>query len=310
MGAFVNNKRIFWIFMALSVIYILQIILIPPDASSLAKFRLSATEAKLLALTFALPVAFVWMLGSYVYIKFRRYVNSISKDKDGKAFATISNGLLFLCLWLPISTIFSNISNYLYREHPSWTAPLVITNNYLNLFLLLFALALIYTGSRELISLEQNRKASMSKYLTYIPFIAISELYVFLSLNNPVRQFPSETVKVAGYYLSDWLLIGTIVIPYILVFYWGFFAVLNIYIYRRNVRGVIYKKSLDNFAKGLLCIVSSIILIRYLASLTTAFSNSTLKTILLIIYLLLAILLLGFILFAKSVKKLEKIEKV
>lgn len=296
--------------MAFSAIYILETILIPPDASSLAKFRISTTQAKFLALTFAIPVAVIWMIGSYVYAKFRDYVSSISKDKDGRAFSTISIGLLFLCLWLPISTIFSNISNYVYRMHSSWTIPLVIVNNYLNLLIVLAALALIYKGSSEMISLEQNRKASLSRYLIFIPFILISELFVFLSLNNPARQFPTPDVHVAGYYLPDWLLVGTIIIPYILAFYYGFFAVLNLYIYRRKVRGVIYKDSLDNFAKGLLCIVSSIILIRYLASLSTAFSNSTVKTILLIIYLLLAILLLGFILFARSVKKLEKIEKV
>jgi hypothetical protein len=250
------------------------------------------------------------MIGSYVYDKFQGYVKNISKDKDGRAFSSISTGLLFLCLWLPISTIFSNISNYAYRMHPSWTVPLVIANNYLNLLLVFIALALIYKGSSELISLEQSRKTSMIRYLTYIPFIVISELFVFLSLTNPARQFPTSSVHIAGYYMSDWVLVGTIVIPYILVFYYGFFAVLNLYIYRQNVRGVINKSSLYNFAKGLLCIVSSIIFIRYLASLSTAFSNTTVKTILLIIYLLLLILLLGFILFARSVKKLEKIEKV
>ncbi|HEX5797273.1 MAG TPA: hypothetical protein VFX86_02690 [Candidatus Saccharimonadales bacterium] len=304
------NKRIFWVFIALTVIYIMEVLLIPPDSSALAKFRLSETEAKLLALTFALPIAFVWMLGSYVYIKFKSYVDSISNYKDGRIFSTISTGVLLLCLWLPISTIVSNLSNYAYRVQPSWTMPLVIINNYLNLLLVLAALLLIYKGASELSSLKEAKKASGWKYLALIPIIAISEFYIFLTLNNPARQFPTEDVKTAGYYMPDWLIIGTVVIPYILVFYYGFFAVLNLYIYRRKVRGIIYKSALDYFAKGLFCIVTSIVFIRYLASSSSAFSDSTLKTILLIIYLLLVILLLGFVLMVKSVKKLEKIEKV
>ncbi|HYF97203.1 MAG TPA: hypothetical protein VD947_04180 [Patescibacteria group bacterium] len=201
------------------------------------------------------------------------------------------------------------MATYLYRTNPSWTAPLVITNNYINLALVLVGFALIYKGAYKLINLKESRNISGWKYITLLPLVFISALFTFLTLNNPVRQFPSADVPTAAYYLPDWLLIITIIIPYVLVFYLGFFSILYIYMYRKNVRGIIYKNALDYFAKGLLCIVLSIIVIRYLAALTTLFDNSTLKIILLIIYLLILLLLCGFILLVKSVKKLKAIEK-
>jgi len=304
-----SNKKILILFISLSVIYLLEALFISSDASARSKFNLSATEVKLLSLTVTLPIIFIWMLGCYAYIKFRSYVDTIAKDKDGRVFRIISYGLLALFLWLPISSVFSNMATYLYRTNPSWTAPLVITNNYINLALVLVGFALIYKGAYKLINLKESRNISGWKYITLLPLVFISALFTFLTLNNPVRQFPSADVPTAAYYLPDWLLIITIIIPYVLVFYLGFFSILYIYMYRKNVRGIIYKNALDYFAKGLLCIVLSIIVIRYLAALTTLFDNSTLKIILLIIYLLILLLLCGFILLVKSVKKLKAIEK-
>lgn len=306
----ISNKKIFTVFIALSVIYILEALIIPADSTLLSKFKMSETEARLWGLTVILPVIAIWMIGGYVYTKFNSYTKSISADRDGKALSLISTGLLFLVLWLPISTTFSQAATHWYRTNPSATVPLVIINNYLNLILVLIAFAIIYKGAIKLTELKNVKESNKWKTGFFALLTVISWIFIYLTLTNPARQLPTSDVKMAAFYLPDWLIVSTIIIPYILVFYFGFFSVYYLYIYRRNVRGIIYKSALDNFAKGLFCIVSSIIFIRYLATLTTLFNSSTLKIILLIIYFLLALLLLGFILLSKSVNKLHKIEKV
>lgn len=306
----IRNNKILVLFIILSSIYILEALLIPPSDKALSKYKLSETEAKFLGLTVTLPMVFIWMMGGYVSARFRSYANSIAQYKDGRAFRQLSYGLLAICLWLPVNSTLSNLTTYLYRNHPSWTAPLVIINNYLNLAFVLVGFVLIYKGARALTKLKESKKPSGWKYLMFVPLIAISELFIFLSLNNPVRQFPSPEVPVAAYYLPDWLLVGTIIIPYIAVFSTGLFAIVDLYTYRTKVRGVIYRDALDSLAKGLLCIIASIIFIRYLTSLTTLFNTATLKLVLLILYLLVLVLLGGFILLVKSVKKLQDIEKV
>jgi hypothetical protein len=305
----VGNKKIFVGFAALSIIYLLEVLLIPPDAAALTKFRLSVAEIKLLGLTIALPIIIIWLIGAYVYTKFSSYVQAIEKDRDGRAFSQIKLGLFALFLWLPITSITSNITTYSYRMHPSWTIPLVIMNNYLNLLIVLVGFGFVYNGSRGLTRLRETKRPSLWKHAILVPLIVVGGLFIFLSLNNAVRQYPSADVPVAAYYLPDWLLVATIIIPYLLVFYYGFFSVVELYIFRTKVRGVIYKNALDNFAKGLLCIVTSVIFIRYLSALTTVFNSAALKIVLLVIYCLLVVLLLGYILLAKSVKKLEAIEK-
>jgi hypothetical protein len=252
-------------------------LLIPPDAAALTKFRLSVAEIKLLGLTIALPIIIIWLIGAYVYTKFSSYVQAIEKDRDGRAFSQIKLGLFALFLWLPITSITSNITTYSYRMHPSWTIPLVIMNNYLNLLIVLVGFGFVYNGSRGLTRLRETKRPSLWKHAILVPLIVVGGLFIFLSLNNAVRQYPS--------------------------------AVVELYIFRTKVRGVIYKNALDNFAKGLLCIVTSVIFIRYLSALTTVFNSAALKIVLLVIYCLLVVLLLGYILLAKSVKKLEAIEK-
>lgn len=300
----------FVIFGLLGVVYLLETILIPPDTGTLTKFQISGLEAKLLGMTVALPVVAVWMTGCYVYSKFKEYTETISSDKDGRAFNIISYGLLALVAWLPISVIFSNFFTYLYHMHSSWTAPLVIANNYINLLLVLAAFSFFYKGSYELATMHESRRFLNWKFIVFIPLVIVSELFTYLSLTNPARQYPTPGVPVAATYLPDWLQTGTLILPYIIVFYFGFYGVLHLYIYRKKVRGVIYKSALDYTAKGWLCIAVSIILIRYLAGMTTMFNSKTLQFVLLILYFLLVILMLGFILMVKSVKKLQIIEKV
>lgn len=304
-----SNRNIISVFIALSAIYLLEVFFIPPDTATLTKFDISEAKAKLLTLTIALPIIAIWMIGCYVYTRFKSYAESIAGDKDGNAFAIIRAGLLPLFLWLPISVTFSSMATYLYHRHPSWTVPMVIINNYLNLIFIIIGFYLIHKGTSKLIRMKDDDRASSWKYAANVPLVIISLIFIFLSLNNPARQFPTYDTPIAAYYLPDWLLVATVLLPYILVFYYGFFAVLNLYIFRVRVRGVIYKNAVEYFAKGLLCIVTSIIFIRYLTNLTTIFTNATLKFILLILYLLIVLLLLGFIMLIKSVKKLQDIEK-
>jgi hypothetical protein len=305
-----RTQKLSAIFALLGLIYVLEVLLIPADTGTLTKFQISGFEAKLLSLTIALPVVAIWMTGCYVYSKFKNYVDTISVDKDGKAFNLISHGLLLLVAWLPISVIVSNFFTYLYHQNSSWTAPLTIANNYINLGLILLAFGFFYIGAYELGTMHESRKLITWKIMMFLPFAIISELFIFLSLTNPARQHPANGTVIAATYLPDWLQVGTLILPYILTFYFGFFGVLYIYIYRKKVKGVIYRSALDYSAKGWLCIVVSIIFIRYLASMTTLFTSSTLQLILFVLYLLVLILLFGFILMVKSVKKLEAIEKV
>jgi hypothetical protein len=90
----------------------------------------------------------------------------------------------------------------------------------------------------------------------------------------------------------------------------GLFAAYEIHLFRKTVRGILYKKGLELLSIGIGMAVLSSISIQYLTSLLGRLNRLSLSTTLLIIYSLLVWLAAAYILIALGAKKLRKIEEV
>lgn len=305
----IRNKNVFWIFIVLIVIYLVQSLLIPPDKSALLKYGLTVAEANLLELTITIPVIAIWLVAYYGFSRFNTYVRTVKDSAEGAALQRVRNGVLVMALWLPISSVISAITRYLYTRNHDLTAAMVILNNYVNLILTFTSMLLIYQGTKQLA--QSNKKIGSWYYgkLLSVFLAAISIFYIYITLANPVRQHPSGD-SLAAYYLPDWLSLTTVIIPYIFVFYFGFKAVEHVYAYQQHVRGIIYKAALKNIANGIGVTVLSIIGIRYLVSLNNVFNGATLKIVLAVIYGLILLIAIGYISMAIGAKKLQKIEEL
>ncbi|HSX24250.1 MAG TPA: hypothetical protein VLE74_04070 [Candidatus Saccharimonadales bacterium] len=305
----INRHYLLWA--ALGVTYAALAILIPPDANALLKYNLSETQARLITLTWILPYIGVWFAAFYGYIRCKAYAALIAKSADGQALSLVGDGLMWLAISLPVTAILSSILTYMARRMPSWQAPTTVVSNYVTLLFLIAGFLIIYKGTSSLTKIVKKKPQSGWERLATVAFIVFSISYIYLTLSNPARQFATaDSGGRAAYYLPDFLLVTTIIMPYLLVWYWGFRSAYQLHLYQKNVRGVVYKSSLKLFAEGIAAVILSLMSIRVLVSVTTLLSTLTLKLILVLLYALLLMISVGYILIALGAKKLQKIEEV
>ncbi len=305
-----KNKKLTSLYVLLIVIYLLQTLAAPVSKLTLSKYHISVTQLRLLSLTIALPYIVIWSVALLGYLRLDNYIRLIQNYKDGVAFRTISRGILWLGLWLPISTILNNFFFEYYSAHQGATANLVRLNNYLNLIILFGGFWLLYKGSGQLLGLVKSRP-SLSTYQTLtLVYIVFSVLYVFLTLQDVARRYPTHTVATATYYEPDWLIVLTLIIPRLLYWFIGAQAVQNIFLYRKKVKGRLYRQALNNLAMGLGGVVTVTILLRCLQSLATPLERLSLGLLLSIVYVLLILISVGYILIAKGTKRLQQLEEL
>jgi hypothetical protein len=305
-----TNKKLTSLYLLLIVIYLSQTLLAPVSKLTLSRYHIDSTQARLLTLTIAIPYIIIWSVALMGYLRLSTYINLIQKYKDGAAFRVISRGILWLGLWLPLSTIINNFFFEYYSAHHGATADLVRLNNYLNMIILFGGFWLVYKGSGQLLALVKKKPDTVASQILTLAFIAFSALYVFLTLEDSARRYPTHSVATATYYEPDWLIIITLVIPRLLYWFLGAQAVQNIYLYRRKVKGRLYKHALNNLALGLGSVVTTTILLRCLQSLSAPLERLSLGLLLGVVYVLLILISVGYVLIAKGAKKLQQLEEL
>ncbi len=304
-------NRYYALLAVLAILYGVMILVIPPDASALLKYGITASEARLISLSFALPLVIIWTTAFYGFIRLQQYAQHVQPGHDGIFLSKVAHGLMFLALSMPLGSISSSLSNYIAARRPNLMPLAVILNNYLSLILVLIGFYFIYRGASGLVSLLKKRSqySSHERFIMTM-FLVISGVYSYLTLTNPARQFPTASVHRPAYFMADFPLVLTIVIPYLFVWFFGIRSVYYVYLYRKRIKGVLYRDALGLLAAGLSLVIISSMILRYLVSLNTLFSSLTLKILLLVLYALVFVMFAGYLLIARGVKQLQRIEEV
>ena len=297
------------IFILLSIIYLTQTVLVAPDKAALAKYHLSSGQAKLIGLTFALPYLAIWFIALLSYLRLNTYADLIKKSKDGLGFSILASGVMWLAFCLPLSVVFTNFTTHTYMVHPDLISPMVRVANYFNLLVIAPGFILIYQGSSKLVALAKTRRRTPNTPLV-LAYIAFAALYTFSVLHDPVRLLPNKNTIAASYYQTDWLIISTLVIPRLILWFLGLMAIENLYLFRMNIKGSLYKIAIHWFAVGIGGVAASSIILRGLQSFTPQLSRLSLGLVLMLLYAILLILGTSYWTLSKGAKKLLFIEKL
>lgn len=305
------TKRYYGLFIILFLLYIVISLSVKPDPVALAKFGITALHSRLITISFFFPILIIWLSSFYGFIKFRTYAEGIKNDIDGRAFLDISQGLGVLAIGLPIAGVLSSLANYVISTDPSFIPALTIFNNYLGVLIPLTAFIFMYRGAKMLGGITNITVSRFSKILTTSLFVIFSAAYIYFSLINPIRQFPDASLGGrATYYLPDWLIVLTIIIPYLYIWYNGLRVAFTINAYSNNISGFIYKKAFKSLSQGIAAVIGSYICINFLSAFGSLFAGLGLGSIIVIIYALLVVIAVGYIYIALGAKRLGKIEEV
>ncbi len=304
-------KKYYLLLAVFIVIYITTIFVFKADSATLAHYHVSDIQLKFLSLTIIIPDVAIWFAAFYSIVNISRYTEKIKKSPDGKGFAQLVWGIVILGLNLPISSILSRLLSYGAQQETISQAFSTIVSTHVSMLFYLFGFFFLYKGSFALV--KSVKKAHLSNIQVFVAAGAlaiISILYVIATLQNPSRAVAVAPATVATYYMSDWLIITTIVIPYIIVWALGFYTALFLHTYHQKVGGKIYRASLAKLNRGIIVVIGSSILLQFLTTATTSLSGWGLGALLSLVYILLVVIALGYILIALGAKGLAKLEEV
>jgi hypothetical protein len=292
-------------FSILTIAYLAENFLPKPDKMVLNKYHLSLAGYHWLVYPLVTLLVLIWLASLYGSLRVKSYSKLIKSSHDGRGMNRISNGLLVLTLSLPLNSNISYVVNHFGRRHADLLPTMTIINNYIVLALAATAFTLLFSGSQDLHRLIRGRIRQLPPMVWQGFFILFSSLYSYFIIAQPIHT----PLARRAYFLPDWLLALTIAAPYVFFWYLGARAAYNIYLYRSNINGSLYKSALNFVALGIAVVVLGSVLTRVFISISTTITNLKLTPILIIIYGLLSVIAAGYILIAIGAKKLRRIEE-
>lgn len=305
----IRKNYILYSYIVLVLLYFGIIFLTPPAAATLHRYHLTATTLRLLDVTIALPLAFIWYMALYGYARLKSYSQLIKTSKDGRQIVKITQGLMVLALGLPLSAVISAILKYIADNHAQLTGLSSVISNYVNLLFPLIAFVIISGGTRGLSELVKARPTARATHALILGFVVIGVGYcyfVLAAVRTPSLAHTDNTV----YHLPVWAVLLTLVVPYLYMWFIGLFSAYQIYLYNHKVAGVLYRRSWTLLAAGVGSVILTSIVLQYLTSLSDRLNRLSLGAVLLVVYILLLLLALSYGVVALGAKKLQQIEEI
>lgn len=277
-----------------------------PNHVSQSLYHLSDKQYKILVFVVLLPVIAIWAVAFYGYARIKEYASLIHNAPEGKAFQYVANGMMWLAWGLPIPALISLVVTGIANSHPGFYAASVIVTNYANLLVPVVALHILSTGSRTLLEQTKLRITNRSTKLLVFSFVLLGAVYCYYVFRNLHGHANSDN----PYYLPSWLLLFTVVVPYLYAWFVGLLAAYEIRLVSRHSQGVLYRRGLQLLSMGLLVTVSSSIGLQYLRSILPRNGRLSLGYTLLLIYAILVVIAVGYALLAAGAQRLKRIEEV
>lgn len=305
------EKNYYYLLILFSLVYLALTIFTPPDSKGIERYGLSELNAKLLSLTFVIPIIAIWYCAIYGFIKLKTYAESIRDSKDGQALLTMTRGLLVLSLGLPISSLISSFFTLFVRNNLIPMFVQTITSSYISIIISVVAYWFLFLGSRKLYELAKKKKVKSGNTLFFWIFLIPTVIaYIYLVLSALETGVGAQANPRAIDLLPVPLVFLTIVFPYIFAWFLGYKASFNVLFYKDSINGSIYKQALSFLALGIVSLIFSSIFIQFLTASNQLWQRLTLGPLLGLIYVLLAVIAVGYLFIAYGAKRLKKIEEV
>ena len=294
-----------WVFLVLLATYVTLAFTLPTNPETLQRLEVSQGQARLLNLTVVIPLSLVYLGALYGFMRIKDYAEKVKDSREGPHFETLARGLMVLAFSLPINSIVSSLTSYIRHAQPHMLSDISIIRQYLALALAFTAIALLARGAQGLFGTLKNASVNRQSFYAIIGPIVLACVYTWLILSQGAGTSDNQP-----YFMPDWVVITTIAIPYIYAWCIGSWAAVLLYKYHAKVKGVIYKRALDNLAKGIAGVILVSIFLQFLTTLSGLLNRLDLTPLLGVVYVLIALYALGYGLIAQGAKKLKQIEEV
>lgn len=292
----------------LAIIYVILIFLLPVNHATMHAHHLSTFEFRMLLLALNLPTIVAWLAAFIGYAKLREYVQLVRKTPEGLYFDKLATGAAWLAWSLPIPAIIILLLNGIANDWGNFYPATIIIGNYLRLVFPLIAFSIIGVASRGLVGLAKIKFGFASSRIIAVLFLGAGVLYCLLTF----KHFnPSSLTSTANpYFLPIWLMVLTIIVPYLYTWFVGLLAAYEITLFSRETHGVLYRQALRLVVLGLVVIIASSIALQYIRGVQPRIDRSTLDYYMVLSSVSHLIGGSGFVLMAIGAERLKRIEEV
>ncbi|MGZ6004537.1 MAG: hypothetical protein ACXWLH_00105 [Candidatus Saccharimonadales bacterium] len=290
---------------------LLNIILIfafPASKATLNQYHLTDFEYRVILFATSIPSFLVWYVAFIGYAKLIEYAKLINKTREGIHFYKLALGCVWLAWSMPVTktvnTIFFGIDNI----WPTFHTTSIIISNYIGLLMPLIAFSLIATGAQGMINQAKLLLTASSTKVIMLLYVIAGVSFCYFTFKHLDLSSVNSTDN--SFYLPIWLLILSVIIPYLYAWFIGLLAAWELSIIALKAHGHLYKRGLWLVIGGLVVIIGASIAMEYLNSIQPRVGYLLLNFKLVLTLTFRIIQGVGFGLIAVGATRLKKIEEV
>jgi hypothetical protein len=284
-----------------------------PPADSSDQVHLSNTAIQILKVTLLVPYMLTWLVAVTGWYHFSQFASDTKRKNipTHNGFQYLSRGLGMLIFDLILVPMLS-ASRAVWGGNENIAVLLTVMSNYLHIVIPLIAFGFLYIGSRKL-ALGGHyatgiRSRLLPAFISTALFIGFFSIAVF---NNTSRQVAAQTGQFATYYIPDFLIVLTVIIPLAITWMLGLQAALNTERYIHSLLLPEWRHAVVHFFNGLLAVISSAIILQGIAAFgSEQLQQVSLALILVVIYLFIILQAIGYLLIRLGAKQLHRLIKV
>lgn len=303
-----HTKTALRLYAGVAIVYIATVMLVPVSKAVQLEYHFSIVEYRIVYFAIILPTLLVWLAAFFAYGKLEDYAETISKSPEQADFTQLARGSRWLAWSLPAATITATLLNAIANAHPGFKPTSIILANYVALILPLIGFGIVGIASRGLISRAKVHFSIASARLVIFAFLAAGVLYCYLIFQH--LNSDSLIANDNPFYLPVWLIVLTIIVPNLYAWFVGLLATYEIRLFSRNVKGVLYRQSLQYLSMGLVIVIGSAIALQYLGTVQPRVGHLVIDYKLFFTMLFRVIGGVGWVLIAIGATKLKRIEDV
>ena len=284
------------------------------NSETLIKYHLTKAGLIGIMIGYNIPILIIWFVILYAVFGFYNYSISIGEPRESKIFKYITIALavfFFNFFFSDIINIFQSYVTNHYSVLSTQQNAITIIQNYLAVLVSLLAYWYLFKGASGIVK-SINLKITNND-LTYkiaYPLIAFGVLYVYTIFQNPNRTISHNANIKATFALPGYLILLTIVLPYLVAWFFGFSALYEFIKYQKNTNGLIYKSIFKKLTIGFSIIIVLTVALQLFQQYDKSLATSHLNTILTVIILLILLIAVAFLLIGSGARQLTKIETV
>jgi hypothetical protein len=296
-------KTTYILVVACWVLYATLTLLAPTTAG--AVYKLNFFQLSLLRLTFILPVHLIWLLAAVGATTLKQYAVMIREGREAAAINLIASGLLWTLAYLVTNSVLSAIVPF-YINSAGYDA-LIVFRDHLAPLMSVVAFWMIFAGSQQLKSVVHFDTWGGPTMWIISAFGLVSFLLVLeFAMAPTVAQSQADLSSMS--LVNHTVLIYTMILPYIIAWFLGVLACINIAKYSQKVGGVIYRQALRDMVIGIWLVIILAVSIQLLTFASKFVLGLAIMPLLVIVYLLLFIYGAGFMYIRSGARKLISIE--